>query len=90
MQITSLRLYRPASYEPRAGELLGLVELTVNSNKMLIALSDKAIRNIFEVVKEEVEKEAASSAAQVKNIFREAVNGDLLLASEAVEDPTLF
>lgn len=75
MEINSVVIKRAASYEPRSGELVGCVCIGSGVATITVQLSDKAILNVLETIKEETRKEAENHALKVKNAFQDAITG---------------
>ena len=78
MRIVGLEIKKRASYEDRAGELVGTCRLEGPTGIQELVLSSFAIGKIFQEISSEITETAKNNARMVKGAVDEAVNGPLL------------
>jgi len=72
MQVISLDIHRPASYEPDSGKLKGVVTLQSSIGQQSIILSNKSIADIFRIIAAETSIRAIRQAEAVSNTLTES------------------
>ena len=72
MKVLSLVISRPESYQPEAGKLKGLVNLSSSSGSQTVVLSASAINQIFLFIAKEIGKTAISNAEKVEYAVKDA------------------
>jgi len=85
MKIQSLTVTRAASYEADSGQLKGSVEMESSTGAMVVNLSNRAMAQIFGIIKKEVCATATSNAKQAVIALDDAENEQPLLEAMDME-----